>query len=1205
MNSLFRPIGALLLCGVASAVHAANPATMTVTPGQSYTYTSGPFSASNPTATNELVCNAATPCDDHTVTVVLPNDGKQYRLKVSTGWASPAEDYDIYMYKGTSLVNDSAGSANPEGYNQDVQSCDYILRVVPFAVAPGSTATTTVILEETPGGSPTSSNVCGATSGGGGSSGGGVSHTVPNPVGPSVPRYAVHAPSNALSGDTGEPSIGYNPHTKTTFVVSGLKFLFQKRPEDLTPAQPESCDGEWVDRSHPFTSVTTLDPIGLGDSIVRGARTGSRAGVTRMWGGQLTGKTHNTVYTEDDGLNWMITEGNAPVATGFDHQGIASGPYPTTGLGASYPHPLYPNAFYYCGQDIAYANCTRSDDGGLTFQPPQQMYQLTTCGGLHGHPRVGPDGTVGVPNPNCGGNTAVVISTDAGTTWSVRKIPDSPGSGYDPQASFGTTNQLGVCHTDGTGKPLFSRSDDKGLTWPVKNVILGAEHGIEHVAFTQGLAGTPGRFVCAYLGTRTKGNPTAEDFPGVWHVYFSTTLDGGLTWTTVNATPTDPVQGFGGVWDGGGGNINRNLLDFNEMAIDENGYPMLGYADGCVGACDLDPTTNTYSAHPRIARQVGGPSLWADKDPANLQYVPKRSCLAGTRDAQASYLSWRVPDNGGNEIVGYDIYRSTASGQEVKIASTGTKPEFRDLTADPNEPVYFYTVTAKNRLGDGLFSNEVELPLAQLPVESLCVLPGLTVNTDPSGDQSASAAAGALNDILTLSAAEPKDEDGKLLLTLRLRGGGTLVEGDMYATRFLLPGDTASNHHWVAMIVQGGVPTFHYGTVEVGSVVLVGTTVYTRLGALPAGSSYSPSGSIQFVVPHSLFSLNRGDQLTGFDVVVFPGASGTGPYTHRSQSIHDRMEGGVYRLRDATFCNPNTAPVPVLTPSTLRGPGPLRVTFDLTGSFDAEDAIVEYQFFESVSAQPVVQSTSAPIVVTYTQPGRYTARLKVKDARGLASESVAQVIIEVLEDTVEQGVAAFEFIVRENVKTNTFITSELITMSGFTGTQPISVSEGMQYSINNGPFTNQPGTVAAGQKIAVRHVSSNLESTRKEGVVTVGTFSTKFVTITTTLDHVPAPFGYATQNNVTAGAVVMSEPFTLQEYDDAPVQLGGAATAYSINNGPWQTASGKIVCNGPSKTACTSTIRIRHKANTSSLGYTKSYVQVGGVRGHFTTRTKK
>ena len=103
----------------------------------------------------------------------------------------------------------------------------------------------------------------------------------------------------------------------------------------------------------------------------------------------------------------------------------------------------------------------------------------------------------------------------------------------------------------------------------------------------------------------------------------------------------------------------------------------------------------------------------------------------------------------------------------------------------------------------------------------------------------------------------------------------------------------------------------------------------------------------------------------------------------------------------------------------------------------------------------------------------------------------------------------------------------------------------------------------------------------------------------------PAPFGFDTQNNVNPGAVVISNEVTLQEYDDAPVQLGNAGAAYSINGGPWQTGVGKIVCNGPSRTACSARIRIRHKANSSSLGYTKSYVQVGGVRGNFTTRTKK
>ena len=75
--------------------------------------------------------------------------------------------------------------------------------------------------------------------------------------------------------------------------------------------------------------------------------------------------------------------------SGVDHQTMGFGPYHA-------PAPLtatQPFATYYCGQDIGLANCALSTNGGLTFGPAVATYNLTQCGGLHGHIKVSPDGT--------------------------------------------------------------------------------------------------------------------------------------------------------------------------------------------------------------------------------------------------------------------------------------------------------------------------------------------------------------------------------------------------------------------------------------------------------------------------------------------------------------------------------------------------------------------------------------------------------------------------------------------------------------------------------------------------------------------------------------------------------------------------------------------------------------------------------------------
>jgi len=45
------------------------------------------------------------------------------------------------------------------------------------------------------------------------------------------------------------------------------------------------------------------------------------------------------------------------------------------------------------------------------------IYNLTECGGLHGHIRVSSGRTAYVPNASCSGKQAVVVSADNGLTW--------------------------------------------------------------------------------------------------------------------------------------------------------------------------------------------------------------------------------------------------------------------------------------------------------------------------------------------------------------------------------------------------------------------------------------------------------------------------------------------------------------------------------------------------------------------------------------------------------------------------------------------------------------------------------------------------------------------------------------------------------------------------------------------------------------------
>jgi hypothetical protein len=415
----------------------------------------------------------------------------------------------------------------------------------------------------------------------------------------------------------GEPSIGVDWKTGEVFIEAGNHTLRVTFNDSLKPAS-----AFWEDKRSPFARVS-LDPILFTDD-------GHFGGTNRTFSSQLNGVTSELSFTDDDANNWLPTQGSGQPA-GVDHQTVGGGPYaaPLPATRTTYPH-----AIYYCSQDIAAAFCSRSDDGGLTFGPGIPIYTFTTvngvdlpvapgtCGGLHGHVRVSPDGTAYVPNKSCMdangvSRIGVAVSTDNGLSWSVRTVPDSksisPGS--DPSVAAGANNTiyLGYVNTDGHAK--IATSADRGLHWS-KSKDAGTPFGVQNAEFAEVMAGDDNRAAFAFLGTQTSGDTQSADFLGVWHLYVAFTDDTGRIWTTVDATPSDPVQ-RGCIWNGGGSNPCRNLLDFNDMTVDKTGRVLVGYADGCTGSCVTDPTQNATSgpataqnALATIARQVGGRGLF-------------------------------------------------------------------------------------------------------------------------------------------------------------------------------------------------------------------------------------------------------------------------------------------------------------------------------------------------------------------------------------------------------------------------------------------------------------------------------------------------------------------------------------------------------------------------------------------------------------------
>src|SRR3954453_24227486 len=893
---------------VAGAAGAATPSagTLTDTSGP-VSYTAGPFALANPTPvllvdSGPECTNPVQPCDDFLLTVALPADYATNHpndlIRFGMGWTdtgSGQSDYDLYVYSGTVTSTDGSQQARTQsasGSNPEVTTLrvfngaqTFTVKVVPFTPT-GETVKVDVSLVPGPPG--------------GGSTGFGQA----TPTAAGVPRYQNFFPpdGSAAQGSSGEFSIGFNPRTGNILTLSDVDTFRITPPERLTPPLPEAGPARWTNVSPSIVSITTLDPILFTDQVT--GRTFESM--------QTTGAQALFAFSDDDGANW-IQASAAPPNGGVDHETVGAGPYPRL---FPVPNPAYPNAVYYCSQSVVGpAACQRSDTGGASFGPGVLIYEgngITDCEGLHGHVKVGPDGAVYVPVPQCGAQQGGVVSLDAGTTWQQYIIPGSQsfaGGSTDPSAAIDAENTVFQCYVDGQGSEHHvhvAASHDHGATW-VNDTDVGAAVGVVNAVFPETVAGSAGRAACGFLGTNLSGDHESLDFSASWYLFIATTYDGGKTWTTVNATPNDPVQGHGGIWNGGGSRLNRNLLDFNEIPMDDRGRLLFGYDDGCVTDTCIQSggAQNDFVAFQRVARQIGGRPLLAAFDPVE-PVAPKAPYLAGTRTAAKVDLTWNAPDNGGADITGYRIFRGTSAGAEMLLDTVvGAKTTYQDAAADPSVPKYFYKVSALNAQGEGPQSNEVALAVTAVVAQDACKPPGLTVLTDAGGD-SLTGTPGT--DLKSLQLAQPFAADGSVKLRFEIDtdpgqqpqppGSSWYVsfkepDGKVHGARMLFPASSTSP----------GTPVFQSyvaGPNSSGSVDGRFVQSATANPADPASSYDATRGSIVIVVPIADLGLRPGDTIAGFNSAVLQTVDT--PVGGAAQTVDEMPDGlayvGSFTVRD-------------------------------------------------------------------------------------------------------------------------------------------------------------------------------------------------------------------------------------------------------------------------------------------------------------------
>ena len=689
-----------------------------------------------------------------------------------------------------------------------------------------------------------------------------------------------------MGRNAGEPSVGADFATGVATYQSGFQTLFVTF-DDTCPTS--GLTTSWACRPAPTSLALDSDPIGFTD---RGY-TDLLGTHSRTFAGQLTFLSPDTVkiaYTDDDGLTWVPTQ-TGGLASAVDHETIGGGPYHSP-IPSRPPGTIYPNAIYYCSQDIAAALCSRSDDGGLTYGASVAIYELTSCGGLHGHVKVSPvDGTVYVPNRSCGSNSAVVVSQDNGVTWTVHQVQSAQGTGApdDPAVGIDSNGRLYFLASVGGASPTVATSDDFGATW--QNIYeLGSALGIQNMRFPAAVGGSAGRAAVAFYGaTGGSGDSNLTTFTGVWHLYVAHTFDGGLHWTTTDATPNAPMQ-RAGILNGSSAFLTRNLLDFFDMTVDRDGRVMVGYVDGCEGGnCkQAAPTAkgNAYTVTATIARQSSGRRLFAANDPGVTTEAPGMPSVTQRRIGLAVHLGWSEADTGNSPITGYRIQRSTDGGSSwqvvTTVAGTQTGGDFDDLTATDTTKTYSYIVQAINAIGMSCPNNRVDAPY----IGDACT--GIVIHkndpTHPEANAGTNTPASLLIDYIAVG--EPGSAPGNFLFKMKVNSLSTVPPDSRWRVMFDPPGAADSGlQYYVGMTTtETGSPVFEYGTLTdagVPAVFVIGETMQgsctvsgtsCTISGAGAPSQYNADGTITIIVPKSAFgSPQPGDLLSAIGGRTFTG----------------------------------------------------------------------------------------------------------------------------------------------------------------------------------------------------------------------------------------------------------------------------------------------------------------------------------------------
>jgi len=1022
-------------------------------------------------------CSVPNSCSTFTLTidpsVATPSSGydpTKYNIFIEVSWAQATEDYDTWMCSGSgncvqaNVVASNTSTADPETI------------ILPAATFPAGTYTINLV-NTTAAAEPYNGTIYLAP----------IAQQTACTGNCTPPRYQNYPAGVGQADDAGEPSVGvdWNPNVAGLKDISSSDFTtgtmrkntggvaFFKSGGSNWRVNFDDCPSPavnvWENVSSTFDQQFVLtDPIGFVDhysSTPLGLAYPEPHTPGRVFTLDLIGGQGNSIgaFSDNDG-NSYTEGGNGGPGQGPDHETLGGGPY---NLNSTPPPPPQavaygsPNAIYYCSQNIvAEAQCSRSDDGGQTFGPGVLIYNPTVCsGGIHGHVKVAPDGTVYVANSSCGengGTTGVAVSIDNGLTWTENNVTlssstqdPSVGVGQNgvgkPAGNLNSTNTIYLGYIDGDGHPKIAHSGDRGAHWSTP-VDVGVPFAVTHGVFPVVVAGDDNRAAFGFLGTGPgiATNPPATCDPygatlncaNIWHLYIATTYDGGTNWITIDATPNDPVQTgticLQGTFCAGG----RNLLDFNDFSVDALGRGVLGYADGCVN-CGNTFQGQSSASHGTVARQSGGRRLFAAFDPVEPTVPAAPQLVSATTQPGGTLVSWLEPDNGGSPITGYNVYRGTTSGGETFLAHVNGETTTQFLDTAPPSGNAFYYATAINAIAPNEGTHCGEIPLCVTnctgTVGDHCTFPYVrvdgpgsagTVSTDPTmgeltigkvdiGEPFTSCTDNSITFVMKVTTLDPSGTGNVVLpanSAWQILFGITDTLGTAHTIFVELDTFSPDTPATPAISIGRRDPcSAGCGTLDSGICTASATSSCPIISATTTKDGFitiklDVSNPITFAAPGapgvgSAFTWDARQRGTILGTNAQKVTGNTYFFLGVGAGFLEVVQtttGGSYTRFGNLSCN-SAIPVAVLSGSPLSGNAPLTVNFDGTASHEPFGACGTINSYTLDFGDGSTPATNSTGIFShqYTTAGDFPARLTVSDTVGHTSTNVAEVTVSV------------------------------------------------------------------------------------------------------------------------------------------------------------------------------------------------------------------